>query len=304
MTARNTCAKIKEAETATKIAGKVVDGLTTMAPPNWFGNKNRTETENNNITNLGISIKDVTEIENECKNKVESGQINELRQNPDCLRTISAMCGLMSTDDAKLKCAREYLDSFKIKNISQENKNKIQQVCVINSITDKLIKQEPNIDSIANVMQVQKASGLLNTNTSITENCNEVNMDMSSEQFLTNINKCLNETISKQKNAIDVCGAIDIKQENTTNILNDCLVRNGVKVVSEQKPKVATGSDTRGNQETSNTALFIALFIVLGIVAVIAIFIVVKFYGAKGGKMGGQSGGYMSGGFTHVKIVA
>lgn len=300
MTARDSCAKIKEAETNTKISKASIDALKSFNPLESLGLRSKTETENNNITNLGVSVKDFTEIVNECKNKVNSSQINELRQNPECLRSISTMCGLMSTDESKLKCAREYLDSFKIKNISQENKNKMQQSCIINSLSDKLTKQEPNIDNVAKVMQMQKASGLLGSTTAVTENCNEVNIDMSSEQFLKNINKCLNESSTTRKNMFNACGAVDVNQSNTSDILNDCLVKNGVKIVTEQKPKTSSGSDTQTSQETSNTALFIALFIVVGIVAVVGIFIAVKYYGGKGGQKGGLLN--MHGGFNPIKI--
>ena len=228
---------------------------------------------------MSLTANDVTNIINECNNSISDEQINKIISGPECMKEYTEMCKILSTEDNKMKCIK---DMPKIQNISQSNVSTIKSNCVVNQIIDKMSKQNATVENIAKLLAMQEASGLGQKGNNITNNCNEVNQNISSSNFLDAVSKCVNKVNAKQKNIIKTCGgASNIAQSNVSDMMNDCLVASGVKVVNDQSGNIKNTTDIDLKQKASNTVILIVIAIVVAIVAIVGVTIAIKYYGGK-----------------------
>lgn len=273
-----TCKEVARQKTLEKLAD-----LTKAFSPVGFiealGNKATKDEMTVNVTNMGLTMEDMIKIHDECKNEMSSDQVNKIVQSPECIKEYTALCGLLSDDKSKMECIKSMP---KIENINQSNVLKSQMSCAINKVVDKLSQQSPTVDNVAKMITIQEQSGLMNKNESITSNCNEVNQNISSKSFLESVSNCINKVSAKQKNALKVCGASNITQSNTADMIGDCLVKSGITTKNIASPSVKSKFGSEGTQKSKNTMLFIILFVVIGIVVVIGgIFVFKRFMKSK-----------------------
>lgn len=264
-----TCKEIARQKTLGKIADTARAVVDIFNPAKWIealGNKAKKDEMTVNVTNMNLSMEDMTKIHDECKNDMSSDQINKIVQSSDCIKEYAALCGILSDDKSKQECIKSMP---KIENINQSNVLKSQMSCVINKVVDKLSQQSPTVENVAKMIAIQEQSGLMNNNESITSNCNEINQNVSSKNFLESVANCINKVSAKQKNVLKACGASNITQSNTADMIGDCLVKSGITTKNIADPSNKTKIESETIQKSKNTILFIILFIVIGIVAVI-----------------------------------
>lgn len=282
---KSTCDEIARQKNYGKVADIGKAFVDAINPAKWLealGNKATEETTTTNITNMNLKMEDIKKIQEECRNETAVEQVNKISQSPECIREYGTLCSMLSSDAAKLDCIRQ----SKIENITQSNALKSQSKCVINKVIDTLTQQSPTVENVAKLIAVQEQSGLMNKNESITNNCNEVNQNISSTNFLENVTNCINKVSAKQKNALKVCGASNITQSNMADMIGDCLMKSGI--TTKNIATVYVGSDVKKEvtQKSSNTVILIVIFIIIGIIAVVGIIFGIKYMKNKKGATG------------------
>jgi hypothetical protein len=199
---------------------------------------NKVSKDSINIINKVFDSKNITEIENKCKNVSENIQINSIKISEQCKKSALEICKDFSTSNDKLACIREINAGLVVSNITQENVNTSEQKCVINNLIQQLTAQSDDsaIQAVAKIMQ--EASGPMTHNKSESLDCNEVNTKLNSENYSSSISCCLNGIASKQLNEIDSCGIItDVSQKNINKQIQDCFIGTTTKQEQEQKSK-------------------------------------------------------------------
>ncbi len=283
---RGTCQEVARQKTLGKVADAARAVVDVFNPAKWIealGNKATKDEMTVNITNMNLSMDDMTRIHDECKNEMSSNQVNKIVQSHECIREYAALCGILSDDKNKQECIKSMP---KIENINQSNVLKNRISCMINKVVDKLSQQSPTVENVAKMIAIQEQSGLMNKNESITSNCNEVNQNVSSKNFLESVANCINKVSGKQKNALKVCGASNITQSNTADMIGDCLVKSGITTKNIADPSNKTKLESETTQKSKNAVMFIIIFIIIGIVAVIGGIIAFKYFAKSDGESG------------------
>lgn len=191
-----------------------------MNPNNYKGGNSKSEKMMRNILSTNLSSEDRSEINNSCGNINTTTQLN-LLTNKDCPYCDNHLCT--------------------ITNVRQINATENKQLCVITSAIDKLRNKKNSIDAQALSKAMQKQKGILTGNQDIrTENCNIVNTDMSSSDYLSVKNCCSNVNQIKQENKIDACGLVtNVIQRNSAQNTQQCLID------ANLQNEATTDSDTR-----------------------------------------------------------
>lgn len=178
--------------------------------------QNKLKSDTKNILNIDLSSNDVLKISNDCNQLSSVKQINKLQWDPVCLAIPSIADGIAN-------------GTIKLKNIRQRNKSEITSKCVMQSLIDILAKKEANAKNLAALKVAQEAEGLLTNNETEKKDCNFTNKDMSSNDYLENIQKCNQQVFSDQTNEIFACGGMeDIVQSNLAKQRAECLLTAGV----------------------------------------------------------------------------
>ncbi len=217
---------VAEAEKA-KATGDAVwgpfDNVTAwLDPKNYQGNSQSSQMMRN-ILNTNLSSSDMAEINNSCANINLSFQLNEI-------------------DNTKCEYCQKY--GCTTSGIIQENSSVNQNLCAIASTIDKLRNKKSSIDANALIKVLQERQGVLSGNqSSNVENCNVINVDMSSTDYLTVKNCCSNNTELTQINTIKNCGnAYNNIQKNLNKLENQCLIDQDViqKETIDSTQKITT----------------------------------------------------------------
>jgi hypothetical protein len=230
-----------------------------------FGSRNKSQTFNTNINNTSISTTDITNIFNSCTNSSESIQKNDLSQSSECLETIGKLC------NGNLPCL---VEMSTVKDIEQQNTQTIKLNCIINNLLKTISSKEVSMENAAQLSTLQKASGLMSSNKSLTSNCNQVNNEISSSTFLNAITTCANEYSSQQINNINACGNLSkVRQKSTNDFFSNCYASQGifkediVKVKSFNKALISTDQKADTSMSSISSSIMIIIFALVGIFA-------------------------------------
>ncbi len=230
-----------------------------------FGSRNKSQTFNTNINNTSISTTDITNIFNSCTNSSQSIQKNDLTQTPECLETIGRIC------NGNLPCL---VEMSKVTNAEQQNTQTVKLNCIINNLLKTISSKEVSMENAAQLSTLQKASGLMSSNKSLTSNCNQVNNDISSNTFLNAITTCANEYSSQQINNINACGNLsNVRQKSTNDFFSNCYASHGifkedtVKVKSFNKALINTDQKADTSMSSISSSIMIIVFVIIGIFA-------------------------------------
>jgi hypothetical protein len=230
-----------------------------------FGSRNSSKTFNTNINNTSISSTDITNIFNSCTNSSESIQKNDLSQTPECIETIGKLC------NGNLPCL---VEMSKVTNVEQQNTQTIKLNCIINNLLKTISSKEVSMENAAQLSTLQKASGLMSSNKSLTSNCNQVNNEISSSSFLNAITTCANEYSSQQINNINACGNLsNVRQKSTNDFFSNCYASQGifkedtVKVKSFNKALISTDQKADTSMSSISSSIVIIIFALVGIFA-------------------------------------
>jgi hypothetical protein len=230
-----------------------------------FGSRNNSKTFNTNINNTSISTTDITNIFNSCTNSSESIQRNDLSQTPECYETIGKLC------NGNLPCL---LEMSKVTDVEQQNTQTIKLNCIINNLLKTISSKEVSMENAAQLSTLQKASGLMSSNKSLTSNCNQVNNDISSSSFLNAITTCANEYSSQQINSINACGNLsNVRQKSTNDFFSNCYASQGifkedtVKVKSFNKALISTDQKADTSMSSISSSIMIIIFALVGVFA-------------------------------------
>lgn len=240
--------------------GGIIDSL-----GDAFGSRNSSKTFNTNINNTSISTTDITNIFNSCTNSSESIQKNDLSQTSECLETISKIC------NGNLPCL---LEMSKVTNVEQQNNQTVKLNCIINNLLKTISSKEVSMENAAQLSTLQKASGLMSSNKSLTSNCNQVNNEISSSSFLNAITTCANEYSSQQINNINACGNLsNVRQKSTNDFFSNCYASQGifkedtVKVKSFNKALISTDQKADTRMASISSSIMIIILVLVGVFA-------------------------------------
>jgi hypothetical protein len=238
--------------------GKIISG---------FGAKNDSDQAiisvlNNNLKNINQTI-----IDNKCGNLTTVKQTNEYISNPICYQAKLDFC---KGEKDRVACYAE-LTKKESENINQTNLNKTSTECVLNSIIEVLSKQEANIKNLATLESTQSAKGLMSENKGKQTNCNEINNNITSENYIEQMLKCHNETVIEQKNIINDCSPTVSSQLNNNDSLQKCMIKQGLFMKTDLSG--AIDSATKGGLDQTATGLTLTeiIFIIIAVVVGVAL---------------------------------
>lgn len=234
---------------------------------NAFGSRNRSQTFNTNINNTSISTTDITNIFNSCTNSTNTLQENNLSQTPECLETIGRVC------NGNIPCM---IEMSTVRNVDQRNAQTVRLNCIINSLIKTISSKEVNMENAAQLSTLQNASGLMTSNSNLTSNCNQVNNDISSSNFLNAVTTCANEFSTKQLNNINTCGNVsNVTQDSTNDFFGECYTNQGifredtVGVRSFNKASISTSQRADTTISSMSSIIIIIVLVISGIFAFI-----------------------------------
>lgn len=240
MNAAEACKKIsskaEELEQHYKGAANVVTaafGPLNLWNPNAYKAGDNTSSDlMRNIINTNLSKDDITKIENECKNSSATAQNNIIDM------TQCDYCNKHGCD---------------VSNVEQINVSDSNKSCTLQSAVDILMTKTNSIDAQALAQTLQKAQDVLSgNNDSKKENCNIINTDMSSKEYMDIRNRCVNESSVIQNNELKGCGAVmNVIQKNASNDIMDCIIGNTVKKQSELKADTKVKTEQKSEQFSS-----------------------------------------------------
>lgn len=233
---------------------------------NAFGSRNNSQTFNTNINNTSISTTDITNIFNSCSNKSSTTQTNSITQSPECILNAGIVC------NGNLDCIKNITT---ISNVEQENSKTVNQNCIINNLIKTISSKDINMENTAQLVALQKASGLMSSNSNVTSNCNQVNNNLSSQSFLNAITSCANETSSNQLNVLNACNGTSISQISANNILNKCYVdqevykEDKIGIKTFNKANISTTQKADTSMSSTSSFIIIIVLVISGIFAFI-----------------------------------
>jgi hypothetical protein len=236
MNAAEACKKIstkaEEIEAHYDGAAKIVDAAWGwMSPKNYKSGDNKSTDMMRNIINTNMSQDDITKISNDCAQTASNVQVNEIdmTQCPYCMK-----------------------NSCDVMNVTQENISKSVQTCGMQSAIDVLMSKTNSIDAQALAQTLQKAQGVMSgSNTSKKENCNIINTDMSSKEYMEVRGSCAQSLSLNQENKIKGCGAVmNVIQRNISEQVQDCIIGNTVKKETQAKSDTKVKTEMKSEQIT------------------------------------------------------
>jgi hypothetical protein len=232
-----------------------------------FGSKNKSQSFNTNINNTSISTTDITNIFNTCTNASSAIQKNDILQSPECIATIGKIC------NGNLQCITEMSS---VKDIDQTNNQTVKLNCIINNLLKTISSKEVNMENVAQLSTLQKASGLMTSNSDLTSNCNQVNNDISSSNYLNAITKCANEYSTMQINTLNTCGNVsNITQKSTNDFFSECYAgqeifkEDTVSVKSFNKANIKTEQTADTSMSSASSLVIIIILVISGVLAFI-----------------------------------
>jgi len=280
MTGQSTCndiAKIKENGKTTRAAidaiGSAINPIGTLI--GGLSSKNQSDNAVINLIRQNATSIQKTMIKNNCNNISSLKQENIYRENPICFTSLIEICKNYKTGETNLECLKEVRQFLKDRPpITQENKNKVQAMCEINSAIQAIASQEASTQNAALLESMQEAKGLLSSNKSDSLNCNEVNTNISNEQYLEVLLDCMQETSVAQSNVIEGCQTNVTSQINTNDDMKKCLLSAGVIQQTAQSTSAKNDSVLKSSQSATGLDAAASLASLLPIVIICCILII------------------------------
>ena len=295
MSGRSTCQAIQSIRTQGQTDREAI-GVANNFSPGGLVDKigARNESDNSIVNFLKNSITNTTRvaIDEKCRNSTSINQSNVYNSTDKCMLAMYQLCKNPITGITDLTCldrTTKILEDLRKTNIplSQQNVNTTKNLCEINSYIQALSNQETSLSNLAKLLSMQEAKSILSSNKTDNLNCNDIDINVSNEQFISVILKCLNETSINQNNTIndDSCGARMSSQLNTNSMFNNCLMDHGIIVSNTQRASVANDSTLENKQTASAFDLGSSMMIIIIIVVVaVALFGLYSLKGDDGKK--------------------
>lgn len=167
-------------------------------------------------------------IKNTCENVAINTGLNIVEAGSDeCRKAINDNCKeLFPSDEQKFKECKKMMRP-KVKNVTQSNISDIDSSCYISAMTRDLQKDNDYKFAVALNSLIAGAPDY---------DCAKLSADGSVDSYFMNLNKCINDSSSNQKNYISACGNVsDVVQKNMSKIVSDCSIANEVKPAQQEE---------------------------------------------------------------------
>ena len=254
---------------------KISDLIPGVAIINAIGNAvkadNKIDTQSLNLINRTINSQNISEITQSCSNINNTVQKNSIRISPECIKVAGESCAALglSTDDAKLQCIKD--NTPKVSNVSQSNQNDGSMNCTINNVISQLTAQSDSTAVQTMARLLQEASGPATKNSTDGFQCSEVNTNINSTQYSSNISCCMNKLASRQLNEIDSCGIVtDSTQSNVNNQMAKCVLGSSTEQSTKQTSSVNSSNELDAEQKASmNMSMSFSFFICCCVILII-----------------------------------
>lgn len=285
MSGQSSCNAIAAIREQGKTDRAAVDAIGNLNPitaiGNAVGSKNQSDNAVVNLIRQNIRSIQETMVKNNCSNISSLKQENIYRENPICFTSLIETCKNSKTGQTDLACLAEVRKILAERTpVTQENKNKTTAICEINSAIQAIASQEASTQNAAMLQSMQEAKGLMSGNKSDSLNCNEINTDISNEQYLKVLLECMQETSVSQSNIIEGCHPKVSSQINSNEDMKKCLLSAGVLMSSAQSSAVANdsklavsqtavGLDPAASLASSLPILIIIVILVIGAVVIL-----------------------------------
>ncbi len=245
--------KADEIRETYKGAKGLADSIWGLFSPNNYRSEAEAIQSLRNISNIDLSSEEVLKIKNTCQNSFSGIQVNSIDLT---------------------KCDYCQKNGCPVRNVTQENLIQNEQKCVIQSLTEILLKKADTVESLATAKILQESQGLASSNSN-SDICNVVNKDLSSSKMSEQISQCANQSSMEQRNEIVGCGPVlDIIQTNAFKNFQECLMDAQTKTQEEIKTDTKLSSTLSLDLKSVNTIAFGAssLVILLCILSILLLF--------------------------------
>jgi hypothetical protein len=262
-----------EYDGATALTGAAWGPFGFLNPQNYKAGDNTSSNMARNIVNMNMSSSDMQKISASCNNLTTSTQLNEI-------------------DTTQCEYCQKY--GCDISNVTQENLANSKQTCAIQVAIETLLKKTDSIDAMALGKSLQDASGLLSgDNTSVSENCNIINKDMSSCSYLDLKMKCLNAVNMDQTNRYKNCGdAQNIIQKNVMENVQSCVMGSDIKSDTTFVSNTQVGARTETDQSSTGIDAMASFMSVLSSCVSVCSLVVIGYFAQQMNQDQGGGGGY------------
>ncbi len=243
-------------------SGIINSALGALSPNNYKSGDNSSSDMMRNIVNMNLSSCDITKISNDCVNSSASLQSNEI-DNTKC-------------EYCKINlCTAENIDQSNIMNLSQS--------CTMQSAIETLLKKTSSIDCQALAQVLQEAQGLLSgNNTTQKENCNVINNDLSTANYLENKASCANIISLNQNNSVKFCGlTTGIVQKNQFDALNKCLIGTSLNSTSDTTGTVVVTHENESEQTTTGVTPLSSMSSMTSSCILCIVLLAISFFGSQ-----------------------
>lgn len=240
-----------------------------LNPKNWASGSNTTNDVMRNIINTDLSNNDIMKIQNDCSNSTVGVQINEIDL------TACKFCETNRCD---------------IKDVTQENINRSDQQCTIQSAIETLMTKKNSVDAQALAKSLQKAQDVLSgNNVANKDNCNVVLSNLSSNEYMEQLSNCANRASVQQTNRVKACGAVsNLIQRNVSANVQSCVLNSTTSLTTTVEGNTVVTASATTDQTTTGISVWVSLGSSLSC-ALVASVVVAVGYMAYTGKVGSDS---------------
>ena len=273
-TAKEVCGEVNEkSNSVLGILGDVLNNFTPGGIIKAFTSNNEVRQKVKNIINLDIIDEQIQDISQSCSNTVNNSQVNFIGYTPECIE--KALGDTTGKDRIELL---KILKGQTIENIKQINKAKTIDDCVSSSIVKFLATSKSSITNEVIAQVIQKAKGLMTSNKSSSEICNNISSKISGCKYLKIRQCCQNDTKLDQINTIECPTADNVKdiiQENDKVSYNTCSLSSESGMSSDLAGDIVNKTETKTKQTAEGLdmnflliLIAIVAFVVIGPVAI------------------------------------
>ena len=253
-----------------------------------FGSKAQTQQEIKSKFNIDLSVKQIEEINNDCKSYTNLSQTNSITgAKPECLQIILEFQKYLP-DDQKMKI-QDIQDLFSIKDIIQTNDAGIDINCITDKVLTVLASGDVTVDSTAVQESINKAKGLMSGSVSNQKGCTEVNQDLSTCSYTATKNCCLLNANITQSNILNAeCSSVrNVTQKNIANISQQCSLQANTNLTNKGRSKLTISSTGKSDNSSEGFTIdfMIVILLIIAIVFGGGVGIFKSFTGTLKGKM-------------------
>jgi hypothetical protein len=218
-----------------------------------------------------------SEVINRIRNKLRSEQITKLKQvceNQVILSGSNIIDGTPCEESYKELLEQGFISSeqyMKLKEnividgVVQIIDTKVKNSCAFRAVSEMLSNMDNSIDNQAFLEVMAESQGILSSANTDTKVCNDISTDISSCNYLSNNQCCLNKAIISQENIIKTCGKVsNVLQKSREEVINQCMGVTDTKVKSDQKSSTINKIEVEASSKSVGvTAAFLAMVVVI-----------------------------------------